>query len=245
MDLMELAGIGAEVEGIHAVTAAVAAGRVTRLWVERSRQDSMSDLMEAARSRGAAVAVVEHLRDAMTSAPQGVRAVCHPISPVPLDVAVRRSAPAALVVLDHLEDPRNVGAVARSAVAAGFTGLIMSGNRAAPLGAAAFKAGAGSFEHLDIVVVGSIASAVDDLKRLNVWTVGLDGDGDQSLFGMGLFTEPVAVVLGAEGAGLSRLVRERVDVVASIPIDPRVESLNASVAAALALFEVARVRSSE
>ncbi len=243
---MAPAGIGAEVEGVHAVTAAVAAGRAIRLLVDHSRSENLGDLVKAARIAGVVVEEVDNLRDvAVTSAPQGVRLECRPISPVPLDVAVRRSSPAALVVLDHLEDPRNVGAIARSALAAGFTGLIMSGRRAAPLGAAAFKAGAGSFEHLDIVVVGSIASAVDEMRKLDVWTVGLDSDGDQPLFGMSLFTEPVAVVLGAEGSGLSRLVKERVDVVASIPVDSRVESLNASVAAALGLFEVKRVRSRE
>jgi len=205
---------------------------------------SLTDLVEAARAADVAVEQVDDVRDiAVTTAPQGVRLECRPISPVPLDVAVRRLDPTALVMLDHLEDARNVGAIARSAVAAGFSGLVVSGRRSAPLGAAAFKAGAGSFEHLDIVVVGSIASAIDEWKRLDVWTVGLDGDGDQPLFGLPLFTEPVAIVLGAEGAGMSRLVTERVDVVASIPLDRRVESLNASVAAALALFEVRRVRS--
>ena len=93
-------------------------------------------------------------------------------------------------------------------------------------------------------MVGSIAAAIDELKRLDVWTVGLTADGDQPLFGMSLFTEPVAVVLGAEGAGMSHLVTERVDVVASIAMDSRVESLNTSVAAALALFEVRRIRAS-
>lgn len=242
---MAPAGIGAEVEGIHAVTAAVAAGRAIRLLIDHSRVDALEELLAAARTAGVAVEHVDDVRDfAATSAPQGVRAECHPISPVPMEVAVRRSTPAALVVLDHLEDPRNVGAIARSAVAAGFTGIVMSGRRAAPLGAAAFKAGAGSFEHLDLVVVGSIAGAIDELKRLNVWTVGLDSGGDHPLFGMTLFTEPVAIVVGAEGAGISHLVLKRVDVIASIPIDEKVESLNASVAAALALFEVARVRSS-
>ncbi len=242
---MAPAGIGVEVEGIHAVTAAVAAGRAIRLLVDRPRIDSLDDLVVLARETGVAVEHVDDIRDfAATSAPQGVRLECHPISPVPLDVAVRRSNPTALVVLDHLEDSRNVGAIARSALAAGFTGLVMSGRRSAPLGAAAFKAGAGSFEHLDIVVVGSIAAAIDELKRLDVWTVGLTADGDQPLFGMSLFTEPVAVVLGAEGAGMSHLVTERVDVVASIAMDSRVESLNTSVAAALALFEVRRIRAS-
>ncbi len=240
---MAPAGIGAEVEGIHAVAAAIATGRVTRLLIDRSRVDGLDELMAGAGAAGVVVEFVDDIEDiATTSAPQGVRAECHPIAPVPLEVAVNRSAPASLVVLDHLEDPRNVGAIARSALAAGFTGLITSGRRAAPLGATAFKAGAGSFEHLDLVVVGSIAGTIDELKRLGVWTVGLARDGGQPLFGLSLLTEPVAIVLGAEGVGMSRLVSERVDVVAAIPIDERVESLNASVAAALALFEVGRVR---
>lgn len=237
-------GIGVEVEGVHAVTAALAAGRVTRLTVESSRKGALDDLLTEARRRGVEVRFVDDVREvASTSAPQGVVARCRAIQPVSLDAAAARRAPAALVVLDHLEDPRNVGAVARSALAAGFTGFVMSTRRSAPLTAAAFKSAAGAFEHLDLVEVSSIADAVEQLRRLHVWSVGLDAAGDQSVFGLSLFTEPVAVVVGAEGAGLSRLVADRCDVIAGIPIDSKVESLNASVAAALALFEVARVRS--
>ena len=242
-DLMAPAGIGAEIEGIHAVRAAISAGRVTNVTIESARESALADLVGAARSSGATVSFVPDVSDlAATSAPQGVVARCHPIAPVPLEVAVRRRPPAALVVLDHLEDPRNVGAVARSAVAAGFSGIIMSTRRAAPLGATAFKAAVGAFEHLDFVLVSSIAAAIGELQRLGVWSVGLDAGGDQSLFGLGLLTEPVAIVIGAEGAGLSRLVADRVDTVVSIPTEDGVESLNASVAAALALFEVRRIR---
>ena len=115
-------------------------------------------------------------------------------------------------------------------------------HRSAPLEATAFKAAAGALEHLAVVMVSSIANAVDALKRLEVWTVGLDSGGDRSLFGLDLLAGPVAVVVGAEGAGLSRLVAERVDLIAAIPIRPPVESLNASVAAALAAYEIARTR---
>lgn len=236
-------GIGVEVEGVHAVVAALAAGRVTRLTVESSRRDALSDLISDARSRDVEVVFTDDVRDlASTSAPQGVVARCRPIQQVTLGDAVRRQAPAAVVVLDHLEDPRNVGAVARSAVAAGFTGMVMSTHRSAPLSAASFKSAAGAFEHLDLVLVSSVADAIEQLRRLGVWSVGLDAGGDQEVFGLSLFTEPVAIVIGAEGSGLSRLVADRCDVVVSIAIDPKVESLNASVAAALALFEVARVR---
>lgn len=236
-------GIGVEVEGVHAVTAALAAGRVTRLTIESSRKNALSDLVDSARRAGVEVRFADDVRDvASTSAPQGVVARCRAIAPVSVEEAARRSSPAALVVLDHLEDPRNVGAVARSALAAGFTGMVMSTHRSAPLTAATFKSAAGALEHLDLVMVSSVADAIEALRRLGVWSVGLDAGGDQSVFGLSLFTEPIAVVIGAEGVGLSRLVSERCDVIAGIPIAPKVESLNASVAAALALFEVARVR---
>ncbi|MDH3607086.1 MAG: 23S rRNA (guanosine(2251)-2'-O)-methyltransferase RlmB, partial [Acidimicrobiia bacterium] len=122
------------------------------------------------------------------------------------------------------------------------TGMVVAGKRAAPFGAAAFKAAAGALEQLPVAIVNSVGDAVARLERLSVWTVGLDVDADESLFGCQLFSEPVAVVMGAEGGGLSRLVRDRVSKVVHIPMAPGVESLNVSVSAALALFEVARVR---
>jgi 23S rRNA (guanosine2251-2'-O)-methyltransferase len=118
----------------------------------------------------------------------------------------------------------------------------MSTRRSAPLEGTAFKAAAGALEHMKIVEVSSVPAALDDLRKRGLWTVGLDGDGDQALFGLGLLTEPVALVVGAEGKGLSRLVAGRCDVLARIPIADQMESLNASVAAALAVFEVNRAR---
>jgi 23S rRNA (guanosine2251-2'-O)-methyltransferase len=162
---------------------------------------------------------------------------------VSLDEAAAAGDPPALLVLDHLEDPRNVGAVARSMLAAGVRSLVVARRRTAPLGATAFKAAAGALEHLTVAEVSSVAAAVDRLKQLGVWTVGLDAGGSESLFGLALLGEPVALVVGAEGRGLGRLVSERVDVLASIPLAGPMESLNASVAAALGVFEVARVRS--
>ncbi len=214
-----------------------------RLVVERNRLTALESIVIVARVGGAEIEDVDDVSGlTATSSPQGVVAFCRPIESVPLDVAAGRVTPAALVVLDHLEDPRNVGALARSALAAGFSGLVLPERRAAPLGATAFKAAAGALEHLDLVVVSSVAAAIADLRAMDVWTVGLDAAAEQALFGLELLTEPVALVIGGEGSGLSRLVADRVDLKASIPIDPRVESLNASVAAALALFEVKRMR---
>ena len=236
-------GIGHSVEGVHAVAAAVAAGRVERLLVERSRLEPLAAIVSAAREAGASVEVVADLRrEAATEAPQGVVASCRPRQTVSLEDGVAAISPAAVLVLDHLEDPRNVGAIARTALAAGIGALVVAEHRSAPLEATAFKAAAGALEHLAVVMVSSTANAVDALKRLEVWTVGLDAAGSRSLFGLDLLAGPVAIVVGAEGAGLSRLVGERVDVTVSIPIRGAVESLNAGVAASLACYEVMRAR---
>ena len=241
---MARAGIGDRVEGTHAVMAAVAAGRVTRLMVDESRSDpEVAALISAAEAKGAEVEVVSNIASvAVTDTPQGVVAHAKPIAPVDMETAVAATTPAAVVVLDHLEDPRNVGALARSAVAAGIRSLVVPSRRAAPLGATAFKAAAGAFEHLSIAMVSSVADAVARLRDLGVWVVGLDAAGEGSIFGLDLLAEPVALVVGAEGGGLSRLVAERADLVVSIPHAGPAESLNASVAASLAMYEVARTR---
>ena len=243
---MAPAGIGDRVEGLHAVAAAVAAGRVLELFVEedRAKRADVKPLVERAHRAGVRIVPVASVRAmARTEAPQGLVANASPIEPLALEDLVVRGA--AILVLDHVEDPRNVGAAARSALAAGMTGLVVPERRRAPLGAVAFKAAAGALEHLPIAVVSSVADAIDRLKRKDVWTVGLDTEGDQSIFGLDLLAEPVAVVMGAEGGGLSRLVRDRVDMVANIPMSGPMESLNASVAAAIAAFEIQRVRSAK
>jgi 23S rRNA (guanosine2251-2'-O)-methyltransferase len=176
-----------------------------------------------------------------TDAPQGVVAVCRPIRPATLESLTTEQA--AVLVLDHVEDPHNVGAAARSAVAAGVGGMVVSSRRAAPLSATAFKAAAGALDRLRVAVVGSIPEALSRLKDNGVWVVGLESGAEESLFDLGLLTEPVAVVVGAEGSGLAELTRKRCDVVVSIPMVPGTESLNASVSAALACFEIMRVRS--
>lgn len=233
-------GYGDSVEGIHAVAAALAAGRVERLFVERGRRDRLGDLLKDVDE--STISLIDDVRSmADTSAPQGVVARCRPIQSATLDDLATEDA--AVLVLDHVEDPHNVGAAVRSGCAAGITGMVVSARRAAPLSAAAFKAAAGALEHLRVAVVNSIPEALSRLKDRGVWVVGLDSDGDQDLFGLDLLTEPVAIVVGAEGAGLAELTRKRCDIVARIPMASDTESLNASVSAALASFEIMRVRS--
>jgi 23S rRNA (guanosine2251-2'-O)-methyltransferase len=239
---MAVAGYGDSVEGLHAVEAALDAGRVLELFFERRHQEGDASLVDRARLRGVKVRPVDDVRpQARTTAPQGVVARCRPIAFVSLEDLVEEASPASLIMIDHVEDPHNVGAIVRSAVAAGIPRVVVPERRSAPVGAAAFKAAAGALERCRVASVSSIADAVERCKRLDVWTVGLDAGGDQSLFGLDLLTAPVALVVGGE-TGLHRLVRQRVDVVASIPMAEGTESLNASVAAALALFEVTRLR---
>lgn len=236
---MAPAGYGSRVEGVHAVAAALAAGRVDRLFVERGRRDRLRELLAGV--DGDVIRLVDDVRSlADTDAPQGVVAECRPIDPVTLE-HLSEGHPAALV-LDHVEDPHNVGAAARSAHAAGITGMVVSARRAAPLSAAAFKAAAGALETLPVSIVNSIPEALSRLKDNQVWVVGLDAAGDRSLFGLDLLTEPVAVVVGSEGSGLAELTRKRCDLLARIPMAAGTESLNASVTAALASFEIMRVR---
>jgi 23S rRNA (guanosine2251-2'-O)-methyltransferase len=146
-----------------------------------------------------------------------------------------------IVVLDGIEDPHNVGAVLRTVDAVGGDGVVRQSRRAAPLDAAAAKASAGAVAWVRVADVVNIARAVEELKDLNVWTVGLAADAPQIYDSVDL-TLPTAIVVGAEGTGLRRLVRERCDLAVSIPMAGHVESLNVSVATGVVLFEAARQR---
>jgi 23S rRNA (guanosine2251-2'-O)-methyltransferase len=243
--LMARAGIGTDLAGFHAVAAAVASGRVRVVYVERSRlrHDDVEALVSEAKGRGASVEVVDDVRPLTgTDQPQGIAAEAEPIEAITLEGAVASGEPPALVVLDHVEDPRNIGAIVRSMAAAGIGALVVPDRRSAPLGATAFKAAAGAFESMAVSVVTSIPDAISRLGKLGVWTVGLSGSGERSLIDLELLSEPCALVLGSEGQGISRLVEERVDIVARIPMQPGVESLNVSAAATLASYEMARAR---
>ena len=146
-----------------------------------------------------------------------------------------------LVVLDSIEDPQNVGAILRTVDAAGATGVVRQTRHAAHLGGAAAKAAAGAAAHVRVADVVNIARALEELKELGVWTVGLAGEGP-TLYTQVDFTLPTALVVGAEGGGLRRLVRERCDWLVRIPMAGHVGSLNVSVATGVALFEAVRQR---
>lgn len=146
-----------------------------------------------------------------------------------------------MVVLDGIEDRHNVGAILRTVDAAGAHGVIRQARHAAALDGVVAKASAGALTHVRIATVVNIARAIEELKEAGVWTIGLAGDTAERYDAPDL-TLPTAVVLGAEGTGLRRLVRERCDRVVSIPMAGAIASLNVSVAAGVMLFEAGRQR---
>ena len=158
----------------------------------------------------------------------------------PSSIADGAGAPL-IVVLDGIEDPHNVGAIVRTVDAAGASGIVRQSRRAAALDGAAAKTSAGAVSHVKMAEVVNIARALEELKEAGVWTVGLSGDAQKRYDEIDL-TLPTALVVGAEGAGLRRLVRERCDWVASIPVAGPVHSLNVSVATGIAVFEALRQR---
>jgi 23S rRNA (guanosine2251-2'-O)-methyltransferase len=181
---------------------------------------------------------------ARCEAPQGVLALAAPLPEADLDdlVAGTKGRPPFLVALDGVTDPGNLGAVLRSAECAGATGAVLPRHRAVHVTPAATKAAAGAIEYLPLALAGGLPAALARMRDAGVHVVGLDGAADTALADLAGGDGPVCLVLGAEGRGLSRLVRERCDEVVSIPMRGRLSSLNVSAAAALACFEIARRR---
>jgi len=154
------------------------------------------------------------------------------------EIAERANHPILIVALDGVTDPRNLGAIVRSAAAFGAAGVVMTERRAAAMTASAWKSSSGAAARLSVAQVTNMARTIEDAKKLGCFVIGLDGESDQTLSGMKVAKENVMIVVGSEGKGLSRLVREKCDLVVSIPMRATTESLNASVATSIALFWV-------
>jgi 23S rRNA (guanosine2251-2'-O)-methyltransferase len=231
--------------GINTVIESLRADRVVALRVSKRNDERIREVVTLAAERRVPVRRVgdEELNRVAAGRPhQGVIAELKPLPVYDVADLVRAAAPPALlVVLDGVEDPQNFGAILRSVDAAGADGVIRQTRRSAPLGGAAAKASAGALAHVKIADVVNIARAIEELKELGVWTVGLAGDAASS-YDQADLTLPVALVMGAEGVGLRRLVRERCDFLVKIPMQGHIDSLNVSVAAGIALFEAVRQR---
>jgi 23S rRNA (guanosine2251-2'-O)-methyltransferase len=233
------------VYGINPVLEAMRAGRVKQLWIGERRDERMRELLAFAATHGISPQPVPAdalARRARGGVHQGVVADVDDAAEFSVGEIVRSSnGPPLIVVLDGVEDPHNLGAILRTADASGASGVVVQARRSAARSGAAAKASAGAVAHVRIAEVVNIARALEELKDLGVWTVGLSGDAATAYDSID-FTLPTAIVVGAEGGGLRRLVRERCDYLASIPMSGRVGSVNVSVAAGVVLFEAVRQR---
>jgi 23S rRNA (guanosine2251-2'-O)-methyltransferase len=238
------------VYGLHAINAVLerAPERVLELWLAQPRDDARSrDLRERAQTAGlrvqsvAAEALAKLVGDV---AHQGAVAAVRPLKAWDerdLLESLSQAADPLLLVLDGVTDPHNLGACLRTADAAGVHAVLIPKDRAATVDGVVRKVAAGAAEFVPVASVTNLARTIDLLKERGIWVVGADGEAPQTLYGADL-KRPLALVLGAEGAGMRRLTRERCDFLVRIPMAGRVESLNVSVAAGVALFEARRQR---
>lgn len=208
----------------------------------------MTDILDLARDQRVPVKKIprrELERDARSEAPQGVIAYAEELVESDLAdfVPTEQRRKPFLIAIDGVTDPGNLGAILRSCDGAGVDGVILPRHRAVHVTPTAAKSAAGAVEYVPMCIVGGLPTALRQLKEAGVWIVGLHDAADKSIFDIGdLALEPICLVLGAEGAGLSRLVRERCDVVVSIPMLGSLSSLNVSAATALATYEIVRAR---
>lgn len=235
--------------GVHPVRELLRAGHpIFRLMLADTRADTeaVEELVALAQQQQVVIqrtarAALDH--EAPDLVHQGVVAWTRQLEPV--DPAAMVAAALAsgeiplLVAVDGVTDPHNLGSIARSAEAAGAHGLIVPGRRTSSITPTVEKAAAGALAHLAVATVTNLVRTLAELSKAGVWSIGLDGDADVELSDHPLVGEPCVLVVGAEGSGLSRLTRERCDAVVRLPMRGRVGSLNASVAAGIALYTIA------
>ena len=239
-----------DIVGRQVVLEALRSGQeINKLLVAKGpRQGSIREILALAKEQGIVVQEVERtVLDKLSEGAnhQGVLAQIAGISYVELDDLLAKGrdgdwAPF-LVLLDGIQDPHNLGSIMRSGEAMGVDGVIIPKRRAVPVTQTVMKASAGAANYVPVCRVGNLATTIDTLKQAGYWIVGADMEGS-TCFTQDL-TGPIALVIGSEGAGLSRLVKDKCDFLSSVPMRGAINSLNASVAAALLMFEVVRQRS--
>ena len=243
---------GEQIEGRQAVRELLIAGRrrVREIWVAADLDDNeiVQDIIDIAGHERVPVQYVARKRldaAAHTEAPQGVIAYANGVPEIELSVLIKRvpGVMPFLVAVDGVTDPGNLGALLRCCDGAGVHGVVLPRHRAVHVTPTVAKAAAGAVEYVPMAMVPGLPSALSAMKDAGIWVVGLDDDAERDLFDIGeLAVDGICLVMGAEGAGLSRLVRERCDLIVSIPMLGRLSSLNVSAAAALATYEVTRAR---
>ena len=237
--------------GIHAVKEALEAQRpIDRISIAKGRQDTrIEEIVQLARKQSIPVRFEERNqldRLANSRDHQGVVALTAARAAATLDDILTNANPSRgqiglIILLDGIEDPHNLGAIVRTALAAGAYGVVIPERRAAGLTDTVARASAGALAHLPVVKVTNLARAMEELKEAGYWLVGLDEHADKTYTEVD-YTSPVGIVLGSEGQGLHELTRKRCDFVVSLPTTGPIKSLNVSVAAGVVLFEAVRQR---
>jgi len=238
--------------GIHAVKEALEARRpIDRIAIAKGRQDTrVEEIVQLARKQGVPLRFEDRGqidRLANSRDHQGVVALAAARAAATLEDILAHANGAGhgqlglIVLLDGVEDPHNLGAIVRTALAAGAHGVVIPERRAAGLTDTVARASAGALAHLPVAKVTNLVRTMEELKEAGYWLVGLDGQGDKNYTEVD-YTSPVGIVLGSEGQGLHELTRKRCDFVVSLPTTGPVKSLNVSVAAGVVLFEVIRQR---
>jgi 23S rRNA (guanosine2251-2'-O)-methyltransferase len=238
--------------GIHAVHEALEAGSAfDRIVIAKGRQDSrVEGIVQLARQRGISVRFEDRTqldRLANTRDHQGVVGIAAVRAAGTLEDILERANQAKgqrglIVLLDGVEDPHNLGAIIRTALASGAHGVVIPERRAAGLTDTVARASAGALAHLPIAKVTNLVRAMEELKEAGYWLVGLDENGQKSYTDVD-YTSPTGIVMGSEGKGLHELTRKRCDFVVSLPTTGPIKSLNVSVVAGIVLFEALRQRS--
>ena len=233
--------------GRNPVTEALKNGREIDKLMVSSSEGSMIKILAMAKDAGIPVMKVEKAaldRVAAGQAHQGVAAYISPYEYAEMEDIFARAAEKNedpfIIILDNLEDPHNLGAILRTAEAAGAHGVIIPKRRAVGLTATVYKASAGAVEYVPVARVTNLTETIKELKKRQMWVYGLDMNGEN--WCAGDLTGPIAVVVGSEGRGISRLVREQCDQILSLPMQGSINSLNASVACGIVLYEVCRQR---
>ena len=236
--------------GRNAVTEALRSGRSINklLLAEGDHQGSIREIAALAKERGLLVQHVERSKiEAIAGGlrHQGVLAYVAPVDYVELEdilqTAVARNEVPFLLLLDELEDPHNLGALLRTADAAGVHGVLIPRRRSCPLSATVAKTSAGAVEYVPVARIGNIAQTIRSLKKQGFWVVGADMEGQDAYYDANL-TGPLVLVVGSEGHGIGRLIREQCDFLVRIPMMGRINSLNASVAGSILMYEAMRQR---
>ena len=236
--------------GRNAVTEALKSGRgINKLWIASGdREGSVSEIAALAKERGIVVQYVDRAKiEALAGGHrhQGVLAYVAPVPYAELDdilkAAEEKGEAPFLVLLDELEDPHNLGALLRTADATGVHGILIPKRRSVSLNATVAKTSAGAVEYVPVARIGNIAQTLKKLKEKGFWVAGADMDGEKAYYEADL-TGPLVLVVGSEGRGMSRLTKEACDFIVSMPMVGRINSLNASVAGSILMYESMRQR---